>query len=68
MVSLLRRTSLLAVRVNGLIRQAETGDPGMQEAAMVYVGDVYVLREQVIAVSGDRCGARQFRKEFSVGL
>ncbi len=68
MISLLRRTSLLAVRVIGLIQQAESGDPGMQEAAMVYVGDVYVLREQAIPVGGDRCGARQFRKEFSVGL
>ncbi len=69
MKSLLRRTSSLAARVSGLIREAETRDPGMQEAAaMVYVGDVYVLREQAIPSSVDGRGAHQFRKEFSVGL
>ncbi len=47
MKSLFRMTSTLAARINTLISQAESAHPGMQEAAaMVYVGDVYALREQ----------------------
>ncbi|MHB8346426.1 MAG: hypothetical protein ACYDHM_04425 [Acidiferrobacterales bacterium] len=39
----------LAAKVRGLIRQAERTHPDMQEtAAMVYVGDVYVMREQTV--------------------
>ncbi|HEX9628342.1 MAG TPA: hypothetical protein VGA00_15505 [Acidiferrobacterales bacterium] len=37
----------LVERVNGLVSLAEDEHPGLEEvAAMVYVGDVYVLREQ----------------------
>jgi len=40
-------TSSLASRINALITQSERAHPGMQEvAAMVYVGDVYALRER----------------------
>ncbi len=39
----------LAARVKGMIRQAENTHPDMQEtAAMVYVGDIYVMREQTV--------------------
>lgn len=42
------RRSSLAARVSGLVRQVEDAHPGMQEVAiMVYVGDVYVMREQL---------------------
>ena len=47
MKSLTELTSSLVSRINALISQTETAHPGMQEvAAMVYVGDVYALREQ----------------------
>ncbi len=37
----------LAKRANALVAQAEFAHPGMREvAAMVYIGDVYALREQ----------------------
>ena len=40
-------TSSLVSRINALIMQSERAHPDMQEvAAMVYVGDVYALREQ----------------------
>jgi hypothetical protein len=40
-------TVSLARRINALIARAEAAHPGMPEvAAMVYVGDVYALREQ----------------------
>lgn len=40
-------TSSLTARVNAMVQQAEVTHPGMREvAAMVYVGDVYALREQ----------------------
>lgn len=43
---LFQLTSSLVRRINSLIAQAEVDHPGMQEtAAMVYVGDVYALRE-----------------------
>jgi hypothetical protein len=47
MNSLFQLTSSLVSRINALIMQSERAHPGMQEvAAMVYVGDVYALREQ----------------------
>lgn len=40
-------TSSLSRRINALIQLAETVHPDMEDvAAMVYVGDVYSLREQ----------------------
>ncbi|MDH4134037.1 MAG: hypothetical protein OEV31_04560 [Gammaproteobacteria bacterium] len=40
-------TSSLARRINSLVHRAESAHPGMDDvAAMVYVGDVYALREQ----------------------
>ena len=47
MKSLFQLTSSLVSRINALITQSERAHPGMQEvAAMVYVGDVYAMREQ----------------------
>ncbi len=47
MKSLFTLTSSLVRRINSLMARAEASNPGMQEvAAMVYVGDVYALREQ----------------------
>ena len=47
MKCLFKLTFSLAARINSLIANAECAHPGMQEvAAMVYVGDVYALREQ----------------------
>ncbi len=44
---LFEMTASLVSRINALISQAESAHPEMQEvAAMVYVGDVYALREQ----------------------
>ena len=43
---LLRFRESLARRINALISRTEAENPGMQDsAAMVYVGDVYALRE-----------------------
>jgi hypothetical protein len=43
-------TTSLAAKVRQLIRAAEVAHPGMPEvAAMVYVGDIYALREQAQA-------------------
>lgn len=58
MKCLLNLTSALAVRVRNLIREEERAHPGMQEvAAMVYVGDVYALREQAVPARSDGWGA-----------
>jgi len=58
MKSLLNLTSSLAARVGNLIREEERAHPGMQEvAAMVYVGDVYALREQALPATNDGWGA-----------
>lgn len=47
MRSLLQLTFSLVRRINALVARAVAGNPGMGEvAAMVYVGDVYALREQ----------------------
>ena len=57
MKSMFRLTSSLAARINALIVQAESAHPGMQEvAAMVYVGDVYALREQRQRLHADGWG------------
>ena len=49
--------SSLAAKVNALIRKEESAHPGMQEvAAMVYVGDVYALREQMKPTKNDGWG------------
>lgn len=54
---LFRVASSLANKVNALIRKEESAHPGMQEvAAMVYVGDVYVLREQTKPTKYDGWG------------
>ena len=50
-------TSTLAAKINSLVAQAESAHPGMQEvAAMVYVGDVYALREQQERLHSDGWG------------
>ena len=47
MKRLFNLTSKLAAKINTLIREEEKAHPDMPEvAAMVYVGDVYALREQ----------------------
>ena len=57
MKSLFRMTSTLAARINALISRTESAHPGMQEvAAMVYVGDVYALREQPLRRHADGWG------------
>ena len=50
-------TSSLASRINTLSTQSERAHPGMHEvAAMVYVGDVYALREQLHRQNADGWG------------
>lgn len=40
-------TASLVRKINALVAKSEAANPGMAEvAAMVYVGDVYALREQ----------------------
>jgi len=57
MKSLFYLTSSLVSRINALIVQSECAHPGMQEAAaMVYVGDVYVLRVQPCRQHADGWG------------
>lgn len=57
MQSLIGMTVSLVDRVNGLISKAEDEHPGLDEvAAMVYVGDIYVLREQVTPGVSDGWG------------
>lgn len=54
-------TSSLVRRMNGLIRKTEQENPGMPEvAAMVYVGDVYALREQRERAHADGWGDRRY--------
>jgi len=56
-----RLTSSLAKRINKLVRRVEAAYPGMPEvAAMVYVGDVYVLREQRRRRHVDGWGGRRY--------
>ena len=57
MKNLFNMTASLADKAASLISRAEHDHPGMQEvAAMVYVGDVYVLREQTGPVKNDGWG------------
>ena len=50
-------TSSLASKINDLVAQAESTNPGMHEvAAMIYVGDVYALREQSQRLHSDGWG------------
>ncbi len=55
-------SSVVAKMANALVAQAESScdiDPGMCEnAAMVYVGDIYSLREDMHAVNDDSWGER----------
>ena len=58
MKCLFNLTSKLAAKINTLIREEERAHPDMLEmAAMVYVGDVYVLREQCQPLKNDGWGA-----------
>lgn len=57
-------TTSLVRKVNGLIRKTEAENPGMpEEAAMVYVGDVYALREQRERAHADGWGKRRYTCE-----
>ncbi len=57
-------TSSLVRKVNTLIRRTEAENPGMPEvAAMVYVGDVYALREQRDRAKADGWGDRHYTCE-----
>ena len=57
MKCLFKVTSKLAAKISALIRAEERAHPDMQEvAAMVYVGDVYVLREQCQPAKNDGWG------------
>ncbi len=61
--------SSLAERVNGLIRQAESTHPEMCEvAAMVYVGDIYVMREQTAPSNDAGWAGQQYTSEFPEGF
>ena len=56
-----RLTVSLAKRVNALISQTEAAHPGMADAAaMVYVGDVYALRELRARRHADGWGGRHY--------
>lgn len=62
MRNLFRFASSLAAKVSALIRKEESAHPGMQEvAAMVYVGDVYALREQTKPAKGDGWGKNSYQ-------
>ena len=57
MKRLFNLTSKLAAKINTLIREEEKAHPDMPEvAAMVYVGDVYALREQSQLAKNDGWG------------
>lgn len=65
---LLRLTSSLVARINALMAQAEAEHPGMAEtAAMVYVGDVYALREQRQRRHADGWGGRHYSCDSPTG-
>lgn len=54
-------SSSLSRRINALIRRAEAVYPDMEDvAAMVYVGDVYALREQHQRRSADGWGRYRY--------
>ena len=58
----------LGDRVNVLLAQAESErehDPDLgEDAAMIYMGDVYVLREQAVVVE-DGWGSRHYSEDLS---
>lgn len=61
MKTLMNLTTSLVERVNRLISRAAEEHPGMPEvAAMVYVGDVYVLREQAERRQSDGWGRHSY--------
>lgn len=54
-------TSSVVRKVNALIRRTEAENPELQEvASMVYVGDVYALREQRARARADGWGERRY--------
>ncbi len=60
---LLNLPSALAVQVGGMIRQVVDAHPGMLEVAlMVYVGDVYAMREQ-LELSRTGTGSQGYQPE-----
>lgn len=64
MKSLFHLTSTLVSRINALVLQSQRTHPGMHEvAAMVYVGDVYVLREQACRRHTDGWGLYHYSCE-----
>lgn len=57
-------TASLIRKINALVNRSGQADPGMPEvAAMVYVGDVYVLREQRQRRHTDGWGAYRYSCE-----
>ena len=50
----------LVRKINNLVAGSEAANPGMPEAAMVYVGDVYVLRELRVRRHADGWGRRRY--------
>jgi len=69
MKSLFSLASPLAARVNCLIHQSESADPDMREvAAMVYVGDVYALREQAVPSHDNGSSRHRYADEYVVDL
>ena len=57
----IRLTASLIEKVNALISRTEAAYPGMNEvAAMVYVGDVYALRELRRRRHADGWGTRHY--------
>lgn len=61
-----RFASTLATKVKALINREESAHPGMSEvAAMVYVGDVYVLREQPQPAKNDGWGENCYHCDSS---
>jgi hypothetical protein len=69
MHGLIGLSASLADRVNGLISEAENEHPGLKEvAAMVYVGDVYVLREQLAPGRSDGWGHHPYTLDSAVPL
>jgi len=47
-------------RLNVLVASSEKEHPGLPDAAMIYVGDVYALREMRDRVHVDGWGSRRY--------
>jgi len=60
---LVNLTTSLVRKINDLVARSEAAHPGMPEAAMVYVGDVYALRELRIRRHADGWGRRRYSCE-----